>query len=139
MQALAWEVARALTKLGIAIAASNPMMATTIMISTSVKPVFAMVLFRFIFQLAQRWRETRDYSTSNKPWSRARVRRIIRALQTLRGDMRVHLRGDQMRVAEQFLYAAQVGTGIQQMRGVTVPQFVRRERRVQPGSDEIIL
>src|SRR5215204_25850 len=38
MQALACEVVRALTKLGIAIAANNPMMATTIMISTRVKP-----------------------------------------------------------------------------------------------------
>ena len=38
MQAFCCEVARALTKFGIAIAASKPMMATTIMISTSVKP-----------------------------------------------------------------------------------------------------
>src|SRR5260370_10372157 len=38
MHALACEVVRALMKLGIAIAASKPMMATTIMISTSVKP-----------------------------------------------------------------------------------------------------
>src|SRR5580704_6879793 len=38
IQALAWEVARAFTKLGIAIAARRPIMATTIMISTSVKP-----------------------------------------------------------------------------------------------------
>src|SRR6266849_5548531 len=38
MQAFFWLMARALMKLGIAIAASKPMMATTIMISTSVKP-----------------------------------------------------------------------------------------------------
>jgi len=38
MQALVWARVRALTKLGIAMAASNPMIATTIMISTSVKP-----------------------------------------------------------------------------------------------------
>src|SRR6266566_1848066 len=38
MQALTWEVSRALTKLGMAIAASRPMMATTIMISTNVNP-----------------------------------------------------------------------------------------------------
>src|SRR6266851_5016293 len=38
MQAFFWLAARAFTKLGIAIAASKPMMATTIMISTSVKP-----------------------------------------------------------------------------------------------------
>src|SRR5690349_24594266 len=38
MQAFFWLAVRALTKLGIAIAANKPMMATTIMISTSVKP-----------------------------------------------------------------------------------------------------
>src|SRR5437762_3574366 len=38
MQTWTWEVVRDLTKLGIAIAANRPMMATTIMISTSVKP-----------------------------------------------------------------------------------------------------
>src|SRR4051812_47962561 len=38
IQVLACDVARALIKLGIAIAANRPMMATTIMISTNVKP-----------------------------------------------------------------------------------------------------
>src|SRR5262245_45123218 len=38
IQALVWLAVRALTKLGIAMAASKPMMATTIMISTKVKP-----------------------------------------------------------------------------------------------------
>jgi len=54
MQALHCEVARARTKLGIAIAASRPMMATTIIISTNVKPalreglvVFICFIFRF--------------------------------------------------------------------------------------------
>src|SRR5258708_5460759 len=46
MQALFWEAARALTKLGIAMAASMAMMATTIMISTRVKPADRL---RFIF------------------------------------------------------------------------------------------
>src|SRR5271154_4739357 len=48
MQALACEVARAFTKLGIAMAARRPMMATTIMISTSVKPALPMFLLVFI-------------------------------------------------------------------------------------------
>src|SRR2546430_542957 len=53
MQAFCCEVVRARTKLGIAIAARRPMMATTIMISTSVKPavrvlrVFICLLFLF--------------------------------------------------------------------------------------------
>ena len=38
MQAFFWEMVRAFTKFGIAIAARRPMMATTIIISTSVKP-----------------------------------------------------------------------------------------------------
>src|SRR5208337_3278020 len=48
MQALACEVARAFTKLGIAIAAKRPIMATTIMISTRVKPALRMFLVCFI-------------------------------------------------------------------------------------------
>src|SRR6266700_5020415 len=49
IQALACEVLRALTKLGIAIAARRPMMATTIMISTSVKPALRDVLIFIYF------------------------------------------------------------------------------------------
>src|SRR6476620_2706704 len=48
MQAFFCAVVRAFTKLGIAIAARRPMMATTIMISTSVKPAFRLVLLMFI-------------------------------------------------------------------------------------------
>src|ERR1035438_1902886 len=48
MQAFFCDCVRARTKLGIAIAASKPMMATTIMISTRVKPDLREVLF-FIF------------------------------------------------------------------------------------------
>ena len=48
MQAFACARARALTKLGIAIAASSPIMATTIMISTRVKPALWEVLFPFM-------------------------------------------------------------------------------------------
>src|SRR6266516_6628939 len=41
---LSWAVSRAFTKFGIAIAANNPMMATTIIISTRVKPAVLFVL-----------------------------------------------------------------------------------------------
>jgi len=44
MQVFFWEVLRARTKFGIAIAANRPMMATTIMISTSVNPDLLVVL-----------------------------------------------------------------------------------------------
>src|ERR1017187_8663587 len=49
MQALACEVARALTKLGMAIAANRPIMATTIIISTNVIPYLRRVFILFIF------------------------------------------------------------------------------------------
>src|SRR5215469_13249147 len=62
MQAFCCEVARAFTKLGIAIAASKPMMATTIMISTSVKPALrdcfvCFILYYFLFS-ELRWNFT---------------------------------------------------------------------------------
>src|SRR6266404_560105 len=56
MQAFFCEVVRALMKLGIAIAANRPMMATTIMISTNVKPPLRDVLV-FIFCLSLLRRE----------------------------------------------------------------------------------
>src|ERR1017187_8111820 len=54
MQAFCCEVARALMKLGMAIAASRPMMATTIIISTSVKAALreALVVFMFCFSFS---------------------------------------------------------------------------------------
>jgi hypothetical protein len=52
MQAFLWAVLRARTKFGMAIAASRPMIATTIMISTSVKPALREVfVFMFVFFL----------------------------------------------------------------------------------------
>jgi hypothetical protein len=52
MQAFCCAVARALMKLGMAIAAKRPMMATTIIISTSVKPCLREVLLVFMFSLS---------------------------------------------------------------------------------------
>ena len=51
MQALFWLAVRALTKLGIAMAASKAMIATTIMISTRVNPEVLTVLTDCIFIL----------------------------------------------------------------------------------------
>src|ERR1022692_2193509 len=51
IQAFFCDCVRARTKLGIAIAASKPMMATTIMISTNVKPDLWDVLFFILFFL----------------------------------------------------------------------------------------
>src|SRR5258708_40209573 len=58
MQAFFCEVVRARTKLGMAMAANRPMMATTIMISTSVKPdlfcLLILILAVFAFLLSRR-------------------------------------------------------------------------------------
>jgi hypothetical protein len=48
MQAFCCDVTLAFTKLGIAIAASKPMMATTIINSTNVKPPFADTRIRML-------------------------------------------------------------------------------------------
>src|SRR5580704_984360 len=53
MQAFICEVVRARTKLGIAIAARRPMMATTIIISTSVKPCLRDLMFFILFRTFQ--------------------------------------------------------------------------------------
>src|SRR5579859_216080 len=61
MQAFCCDVARAFTKLGIAMAASKPMMATTIMISTRVKPALrdCFICFMFSFFCSElRWNIT---------------------------------------------------------------------------------
>src|SRR6266508_1997961 len=61
MQAFCCAVVRALTKLGIAIAANRPMMATTIMISTSVKPdlMFLLICMFCLSICSNAWREQR--------------------------------------------------------------------------------
>ena len=61
------------------------------------------------------------------------MRCVVGFLQSLSGDMRVNLRRDQMRVAEQFLHAAQIRARVQQVRRVTVPQLVRRQARIEPA------
>src|SRR5687767_13891190 len=56
MQAFFWLTWRALIKLGIAIAASKPMIATTIMISTSVNPALLLLLiFISYLSLSAAW------------------------------------------------------------------------------------
>jgi len=66
------------------------------------------------------------------------MRLVVGLLQPLRRDVRVNLRRDEVRVAEQFLHAAQIRAGIEQVRGVAVTQFVRGQARVQPGDHQIV-
>ena len=69
---------------------------------------------------------------------RPRMRRVVGLLQPLGRDVRINLRRDEMRVAEQFLHAAQIRARVQQVRRVTVPQLVRRQARIKSGDDEIL-
>ena len=52
--------------------------------------------------------------------------------------MGIDLRRDEMRVAEQFLHAPQIRTRVQQVRRVTVPQFVRGQAGIESGNGEIL-
>jgi hypothetical protein len=63
--------------------------------------------------------------------SRPRMRGVVGFFQTLGGQVRVHLRGHEMRVAQQLLHAAQIRAGIEQMRGVTVPSSKKKNNSEQ--------
>src|SRR5215471_6129422 len=68
IQAFIWEVVRALMKLGIAIAARRPMMATTIIISTRVNPDFRVLLF-ILSSLSRVRREPSDGGLMEKQFT----------------------------------------------------------------------
>jgi len=65
------------------------------------------------------------------------MRGVVNFLQPLGGDVGVNLCRDEMRVAEQFLHAPQICARIQQVRRVTVPQFMRGQAGIESGDDEI--
>lgn len=67
------------------------------------------------------------------------MRGIVGFLQTLSRDVGIDLRRGEVRVAEQLLDAAQIRAGVEQMGGITMAEFVRRQARVQPGEGEILL
>ena len=64
---------------------------------------------------------------------------VVGALEAFGGQVGIDLGGDQVGVAEQFLDAAQVRAGVEQVGGVTVPQLVRGQVRVQAGEGEVFL
>ena len=69
---------------------------------------------------------TMDLNSKTVPL-RARVKFSMHLAQPCSGDMRVHLRGADAGMAEQFLDDAQIRAVFQQMRGETVPQHVGRD------------
>ena len=73
----------------------------------------------------------RNYSLTKPPavnsQSRPRMRGVICLFQTLGRQMRVDLRRDQVRVAQQLLHAAQVRPGVEQVRRIAVAEFVGRQ------------
>ena len=53
------------------------------------------------------------------------------------GDVGVNLRGGEVGVTEEFLDAAEIGAAIEEMRGVTVAEFMRSDRGIEAGAGEI--
>ena len=70
---------------------------------------------------------------------RPRMRGVVGPLEPFGGQVGIDLGRDQVRVAEQFLHAAQVRARVEQVRRVAVPQLVRRQVRVQTGDGEVFL
>ena len=62
---------------------------------------------------------------------------LINAFQPLGTDMSVDLRGTQILMPEHLLHTAQIRSGIEQMRGKAVAQFVRRKIRRQSSLKQI--
>ena len=69
------------------------------------------------------------------PPSAARVVPVVNLAQTLAQNVRVYLRGGNVGVAEHHLQAAQVGAALEQVRGETVAQHVRREPLAYPARE----
>lgn len=67
------------------------------------------------------------------------MRLVVGLLQPLGAHVRIDLGGDQMRMAQQFLDAAQIRPGIEQVRRVAVPDLVWRQVRIQPRHFEMPL
>jgi hypothetical protein len=63
---------------------------------------------------------------------------FVSALQPLCGYVGVNLRRHKVRVAQEFLDAPQVGAAIEQMSGVTVPQFVGCEMGIKAGESQVL-
>src|SRR5438132_124589 len=70
---------------------------------------------------------------------RPRVGAEVRVLQPLRRQLRVQLRGRQVRVPQHLLQRAQITAARQQMRGQGVAQRVRAHARLQPSSARVAL
>ena len=67
------------------------------------------------------------------------MRFVVGSFETLGGDMRVHLGSGQMGMPQQFLNAPEIGPCVQQVGGVTMSQFVRRQTWIQSGNLKIPL
>ena len=67
--------------------------------------------------------------------SAARMAPVVNLAQ----NVRVYLRGGNVGVAEHHLQAAQVGAALEQVRGETVAQHVRREPLAYPGGESLQL
>ena len=62
---------------------------------------------------------------------------VVGAFEALGGEMGVNLSGGEVGVAEEFLDAAEVGPGVEHVRGEAVAEFVGREVGIEAGESEI--
>ena len=62
---------------------------------------------------------------------------IVRALEALGGEVRVHLSRGEVGMAKEFLDTAEIGAGVEHVRGVTVAEFVGREMGIETSQSEI--
>ena len=66
------------------------------------------------------------------------MRRVIGLFQAIGREMGINLRRDEVGMPKQFLDTAQVRSGIEQMRRVAVPEFMRAEMRIQTSQGQIL-
>ena len=67
------------------------------------------------------------------------MRLVIDCFHPFGADVCIDLRRTEVGMTEQFLNAAEIGSGIQQMGGERMAQFVRRHIHRKPGGAEIQL
>src|SRR5688572_12982547 len=76
-------------------------------------------------------------SRSTRLLSRAGVGLLVDGAERSRADVRIDLRRDQALMAQQLLHAANVGPAIEQVRGETMAQRVRRGAQIEVGDFQV--
>jgi len=67
----------------------------------------------------------------------ARMRLVVSFFEPFGGQMCINLRRNQVRMAKQFLDAAQIRARIEQMGRITMTKFMRSEIWIQTGQSQV--